>query len=365
MKNEYSFDFPVKVIFGRGKRNLLHNELADFKKKFLICGNHFSQSPIFKELFADRSDYIIYICPTGEPTLAMLQQALDSARENQIDSVVAIGGGSIMDIGKSVAALMFQNGNIRDYFYAKTEFVQPRVFFCAMPTSAGTGAEVTPNGVLTDEKNSIKQSLRGKACGVDLAIVDPELTYSCPFEVASQSGMDSLTQAIEGAISRKANNATFAWSMRAFKLVFENLEKACRGDLSAKDAVAEGTTLGAMAFMFSGLGAVHGLAHPLGSLYHLPHGFICGILLVHILKINKDYLDVAAKDYYGSCGTAEQLIFDIQTLADKMKIPRDLKGILQKKDFDFILKNCRSGSMKCNPVELSDADIIKLLESLL
>lgn len=365
MKNEYAFNFPVRVIFGRGKRALLHDELSLFNKKLLICGNHFKCSDVFRQLFGNRNDYIIHVCPGTEPTLAMVQDALDTARANKVDAVAAIGGGSVMDIGKSVAALLYQQEDIREYFYCRAEFKAPRVFFCALPTSAGTGAEVTPNSVITDELNNIKQSLRGKACGVDLAIVDPELTYSCSTHIVQQSGMDSLTQAIEGAISNKANNVTFAWSMQAFKLVFDNLENACQGDLNAKDAVSEGTMIGAMAFMYSGLGAVHGLAHPIGSLYHLPHGLICGILLVRILKINSEFLAAAAKNYYGPDGTAQKLIADIQTLADKMAIPRDLKGIIQKKDFDFILKNCRSGSMKCNPVALSDDDIINVLEDLL
>lgn len=364
MKKEYSLNLGINVVFGCGKRQLLHDELADFDKKLLICGRHFKESKAFDELFARRNDYIVHVCPSAEPTLAMVQDALDTARSNQVDAVVSVGGGSVMDIGKSVAALYAQNGDIRDYFYNKVEFNAKRVFFAALPTTAGTGAEVTPNAVLTDELNDIKQSLRGKACGVDLAIVDPELTYDCPPAVVSQSGMDSLTQAIEGAISAKANSATFAWSMQAFRLVFDNLKAACNGDLEAKNAVAEGTMLGAMAFTFSGLGAVHGLAHPIGSICHLPHGLVCGILLPHILKINSTFLVEAAKNYYGCDGTSERLLAEIEKLGSDLKIPHDFKGYLTRDDFDFIVKNCRSGSMKCNPVQLSDDDIYKLLESL-
>lgn len=356
--------FPIKIHFGCSKRFLLHDELANFDRKLLICGNHFKKSSAFDDLFANRSDYAIHVCHSSEPTLAMVQAALDCAAENNVQAVVAVGGGSVMDIGKSVAALALQQGNIRDYFYNRKSFDKDRLFFAALPTSAGTGAEVTPNAVLTDEENGLKQSLRGSACGVDLAIVDPELTYDCPLHVIQQSGMDSLTQAVEGAISAKANSATFAWSMQAFKLVFENLQAACEGNKIAKNAVAEGTMLGALAFTYSGLGAVHGLAHPIGSLYHLPHGLVCGILLPHILKINRDFAKIAAKSYYGTADSADKLIADIENLAVKMNIPRDFKGILQRKDFEYIIKNCRSGSMKCNPVYLSDNDIFALLEKL-
>ena len=364
MKNDYSLNFKIKVIFGCKKRFELHDELALFERKMLICGKHFAQSPVFKELFGNRNDYIIHICSGGEPTLEMVEAALDIARKNNVNAVIAAGGGSVMDAGKSVAALALQQGSVRDYFYNRLAMDQKRLFFAAMPTTAGTGAEVTPNAVLTDEANGLKQSLRGSACGVDLAIVDPELTYDCPLHVIQQSGMDSLTQAIEGVISAKADNATFAWSMQAFKLVFENLQAACDGDLTAKNAVAEGTMLGALAFTYSGLGAVHGLAHPIGSLYHLPHGLVCGILLPHILKINRDFLGVASRSYYGIDGTADKLINDIEKLAKQMNIPFGFKGILQKQDFKYIIENCRSGSMKCNPVYLSDDDIRDLLEKL-
>lgn len=364
MKSEYSFSFDTKVIFGCNKRFLLHSELECFERKMLICGRHFAESSFFNELFNVRKDYVIHICKSSEPELYMVQQALDIARSKNIQAVVAVGGGSVMDIGKSVAALALQKGDIRDYFYNRLEFNAERLFFAALPTTAGTGAEVTPNAVLTDETNNIKQSLRGRVCGVDLAIVDPELTYDCPDKVVRQSGMDSLTQAIEGVISNKANHVTFAWSMQAFKLVFDNLRAACAGDKTAKNYVAEGTMLGAMAFTYSGLGAVHGLAHPIGSICHLPHGFVCGILLPHILRINSSFLADAAKIYYGIDGTAERLIADIEKLASDLEIPKNFKGYLTRKDFDFIVKNCRSGSMKCNPVQLSDDDIYKLLEAM-
>ena len=365
MKKEYSFKYVPEVVFGCGTRNLLHEKLACFERKMLICGRHFAQSSIFTELFGLEKDYFVHIVKSTEPTLDMVQEALDSARENKVQAILAIGGGSVMDIGKTVAGLFCQPGNLRDYFYGRLEPAADRIFFCAMPTTAGTGAEVTPNAVLSDTETNIKQSIRGAVFNVDLAIVDPELTYDCPLELVRHSGMDALTQAIEAAISNKANHLTYGWSMQSFRLIFENLRAASNGDFAAKNAVAEGTLIGAMAFPFSGLGAVHGLAHPIGSLYHLPHGFVCGVLLVHILKINRDFLNVAAKNYYGADGTADRLISEIAQLAADMEIPLNFNGYLKREDFPFIIKNCRSGSMKCNPVALADEDIEKLLESLL
>ena len=365
MKNEYSFKFAPEVIFGCSKRNVLHEKLAGFERKMLICGRHFAQSRIFKEIFSSRNDYFVHIVESSEPTLDMVAEALEYARINNVQSIVSIGGGSVIDIGKTVAGLFNQPGSVEDYFYCRMEPAAERIFFCALPTTAGTGAEVTPNAVLSDTKTNIKQSIRGRVFGVDLAIVDPELTYDCPLSLVRYSGMDALTQAIEAAISNKSNNLTFGWSMESFRLIFENLRAACDGDLEAKNAVSEGTLIGAMAFPFSGLGAVHGLAHPIGSLYHLPHGFVCGVLLVHILKINRNFLGTAAAAYYGREGTPEKLLSEIAALADDLEIPRNLKGYLKKEDFPFIIQNCRSGSMKCNPVALSDSDIEELLESLI
>lgn len=364
MMEAYCINYMPEVFFGRKTRNKLHEKLSAFDKKLLLCGKHFHQSRFFEELFSGRDDYIIHECASSEPTLKSLGDALLCARQHQVGAVVAIGGGSVIDTGKAVSALLYQPGNIQDYFYNRLDFSSERVFFCALPTTAGTGAEVTPNAVFTDELNGIKQSLRGRVCGVDLAIVDPELTYDCPLNVIRWSGMDSLTQAIEGAVSRRANNVTLAWSMRAFELVLNNLENACNGDLSAKDAVAEGTMLGALAFTYSGLGAVHGLAHPLGSVCHLPHGLVCGVLLPHILEINFSALVKLADTYYNGRVSATEIMDKVKKLASKLEIPCDFKGYLKKEDFDFIIKNCRSGSMKCNPVELTDEDIAALLEKM-
>ena len=236
----------------------------------------------------------------------------------------------------------------------------------ALPTTAGTGAEVTPNGVFTDTATGIKQSIRGGTVLPSLALVDPALTVNCPPHVSAASGLDALTQGIESYISANANNATRPWAAQGVKLINNAIEQVWMDgrNREARSDMSEGTMLGAMAFAVSGLGAVHGLAHPLGSRLHLPHGLICGILLPTVLKWNlpvcRKQLDELAQ--YCNYKTAEDLIERVDFLLNKFNIQRSLQSYgLKSDDLEWIVKNSRSGSMRANPRQLSDSELTQLL----
>ncbi|MFA7184128.1 MAG: iron-containing alcohol dehydrogenase, partial [Victivallales bacterium] len=244
------------------------------------------------------------------------------------------------------------------------------LFFAALPTTAGTGTEATPNSVLSDPDTDIKKSIRHDTMFPDLAIVDPELTYSCPANLTAHSGLDALTQAIESYISRNANAVSKALAARAVQLVFAALPKVCAelGDKNARRDMAEGSMIAALAFAQSGLGAVHGLGHPIGSKLHIPHGLCCAILLPKILRLNRDSCFEALDELALTCDCVGGGFFvdKIEKLCRSLNIPADLRAFGLKRDiFPFIVKNCRSGSMRSNPRNFEDGEVIEILESLL
>jgi len=276
----------------------------------------------------------------------------------------------VIDAAKAAAAIIPLDGKTCDYFYGRKSIPGKGLFFAALPTTAGTGTEATPNSVLTDPETEIKKSIRHDTMFPDLAIVDPELTYTCPRDLTAHSGLDALTQAIESYISRGANSVSKVLAAKATQLIFNALPLVC-ADLknqSARNDMAEGSMITALAFAQSSLGSVHGLGHPLGSKLHVPHGLCCAILLPKILRWNQNFCSEALDELALSCDcvNGNDFIAKIEKLCKDLGIPDNFREFGISSDiFPFVLKNCRSGSMRSNPRHFEDNEILKILESLL
>jgi alcohol dehydrogenase class IV len=224
--------------------------------------------------------------------------------------------------------------------------------------------------VLTDAASKIKKSLRHKTMTPDVAIVDPELTLSCPKALSAASGLDAFIQAFEGYTNPLANAATQALSAKACAKIFRNLERVCEKPdaLDARTEMAEGSMLSAMAFAQTGLGAIHGLAHPVGSLLHVPHGVSCAILMPYVMAWNLPLCRDAYGDLAKACGldSAEDFVRESAALAGRLGVPSDLKPYgLRREHFPFIVKNCRSASMASNPRPMDDDAVESLLSKTL
>lgn len=364
----YKFSIPGNVIFGVGALDKLSGCVPQNARTLIVSGKSALANGTverIKKLLEPRMvDVFTGIEP--EPSIQQVDEVRALFRQFQTQAVVAVGGGSALDVGKVVAAAGNSEVPTAEYFYNRLPMPDKGVFMAALPTTAGTGAEVTPNGVFTDKESNIKQSIRGGTILPSLALVDPELCVSCPANVTAASGLDALTQGIESFISRNANNATAAWAMQGVKLINDSIEFAVAdgSDLAARSDMSEGTMLGAMAFAVSGLGAVHGLAHPVGALTHQPHGLICGILLPQVLKWNfpvcAEKLDELANFCGLSCGI--ELIGRVEYLLEKFNICRKLSHYgLQESDLELVVKNSRSGSMRANCRDFSDEELMSLL----
>ncbi len=363
----YALDYPGRIRFGRAERMQLHRALPP-GPVFIVTGRH-ARARVERELLPQLTGRAVQLFPDvpPDPPLADVELIRRAARELGAAAIIGWGGGSAIDAAKAAALLLHEPLPVREYFYGRSKPAGRKVFLATLPTTAGTGAEITGNAVLSDPETGIKQSLRHDTMTADLAIIDPELTYDCPPTVTAASGFDALTQAIESFLSRKSNAASRALALQATRQIYFGLSDAFTGDCAAKDLVAEGSMLTAMAFSSSGLGAVHGIGHPLGSICHIPHGVCCAVLLPTILKWNlaADRQQLTELAYALLGQEPEVLIQTLKELRQNLGLPSNFRSYgLRREQYDFIIGNCRSGSMKCNPRTLSDEEVRQILEAL-
>ena len=358
----FNGSIPENIHFGRKCCHWWKNFLQP-GKVLLVCGRH-SLSALEAESAALEQECKI-VTVSGELPLSEVEDILRDTRGNGFTNIVGWGGGSAMDGAKALAALMTAPLPAAEYFYCRAELPPRQCRLILVPTTAGTGAEITANAVICDHATGIKQSLRGPGMTADAALVDPELLENAPEKVTVAAAFDALTQALESYTSSRATPLTQSMAATAAALILQNLEAAvCDHSPAAFDALARGSMLTGIAFAASGLGAVHGLAHPLGSLLSIPHGECCAILLLPVLQRNRADDPELFAALASACGlaSADDLIAEIAALQKKFSIPQNFKEYhLAATDYDFIVKNCRSGSMKCNRKFYSDDDVRELL----
>lgn len=303
-----------------------------------------------------------------EPDLAALQACMDAAAD--ADSVIGIGGGSVLDVAKGAAALAGTGATARDYFAGKPIPDSGRPIL-ALPTTAGTGSEVTWVCVLVDHQARRKASVRGAGMMPAVVINDPELTISSPPSVTAHSGMDAFVQAVESFVASGANPLTGALSLEAARLAAGALETAVRepGNHAAREAMALGSMMAGMALNTSRLGLVHGLAHPLGAVTGAPHGLLCGLLLPPVMRFNREaagakYAHLAEALGIAPAGTpageaTAALIAFTEWLLQRLAIPLRLRDVgYDEADAEWVAQETMpSGSTKANPrpVTLDDA----------
>ena len=228
---------------------------------------------------------------SGEPTVEVVRQGVQHVRHATCDLVIGFGGGSAMDTGKAIAALMTNSGDLLDYLEVIGKgkpLTQPAAPFIAIPTTAGTGAEVTRNAVLASPEHRVKVSLRSPHMLPRVALVDPELTYSLPPQVTASTGLDALTQLIEPFVSIRANPMTDAFCREGMRRAARSLRRAYEhgNDVKAREDMSLASLLGGLALANAGLGAVHGIASVMGGMFPAPHGAVCARLLPHVMEIN-------------------------------------------------------------------------------
>ncbi len=383
---QLEFTMPTKIVYGSGSLFKLSKLAKGYADNYLLVYGDTSLEnmgilgKIEQQLKNEKIEYHYYKGITREPTLDMIEKGLNIARQYNCNGVISIGGGSVIDTGKAIAGLITNGGHIIDYLEGvgkgKT-LKKDGAPFIAIPTTAGTGAEVTKNAVISSKSKNFKKSFRSEKLFACLAIVDPLLTLSLPQHQTAITGMDALTQLIESYISKFSNPITDVIAQKGIGLAGKSLKKAYDDGtyIAAREYMALASLLSGVCLTNSGLGAAHGIASALGSYYPIRHGMACAILLPHVMEINlissEDKLsDIGTiltgeefKDTYEGARTA---IDYIKELNKHMNLPSNLKPYKISEDMVPVLaKASRGNSMSGNPVYLSDDDIAELLARLI
>ncbi len=317
----------------------------------------------------------------GEPTLDVVRRGVEAAREAGADLVIALGGGSAIDAGKAIAALVANDGDVLDYLevIGKAQPLErPSTPLIAIPTTAGTGSEVTRNAVLTSPEHRVKASLRSPFMLPRLAVVDPELTYSLPPAITASTGLDALTQLIEPYVSARANAMTDAVCLQGMRRAAGALARAWRdgSDREARRDMAMASLFGGMALANAGLGAVHGFAAPVGGMFPAPHGAVCAALLPHAMEINiralraratspealERYTVVARTLTDNADASPEDGATWVSRLCRELEVPPLATYGIRGEDVPALVeKAARTSSMKGNPITLSAEELAELL----
>jgi len=363
---------PPRVVFGRGVFARLGQEAAPLGRVALVVTGRSaarasgSLESALRSLSAAGVQAHVFDSVEHDPSLETVDNGLAVARETRSEVVVGLGGGSAIDAAKAIAALAPAPCGVAPFFSGGREVSAPGLPFVAIPTTAGTGAEMTRNSVLTDTAAQEKKSLRSPHMVARVALVDPDLTLACPPDLTAHSGMDALTQAVECFISKAATPVSDALALPAAGVLFKNLAPAVRDGQNAdlRAAVALGSMMSGLAFASAGLGAVHGLAHPIGAQLGLAHGLVCACLLAPVMEFNAQACPgkMAALAAEFGLASAGDVPGALRSLAAETGIPASLARFgLDESRFPAIIAQCRSGSMAANPRPVSDEEAANLL----
>lgn len=393
---KFSFISP-KIIFGRSKINDLGKEILEILKPkqikrpkvFLVSGREsLKKSGYLEKITANLEnsniDLEIHNKATQEPTTSMLNKGKADLIKSACDIIVGIGGGSVMDTAKGIAGLVTNGGIVEDYLAGK-EFIKPALPFILIPTTSGTGSEITNNAVIKDKKTRIKKSIRG--LWSNLALLDPEITLSLPKKFTAYPGADALVQAIESLVSKSSNFISDLFAREAITLLGKNLPLVVDdlSNIDLREKMMLGSLMDALSFANGKLGAVHGFAHPIGIKFDIPHGLICGLLLPYVMDYNLTIENVVEKyawmgdtfyqqkilSDYGECsreipinqlGKARWAIEKIKDILSYINIPIHLNEIgIQEKDIDDIIKDTTGSSLANNPRNTDKSSLKEIL----
>jgi alcohol dehydrogenase class IV len=301
MVTTFSFSKVPEIHFGIGRIEVLSKKIKQFgKKTLLVTGkSSFIQSgrskSLLKKLETDNIKFEIVNIP-GEPSVSLIDEICNKYRLNSFDAVVSIGGGSVIDAGKAISAMLPEEGSVK-LFLEGNPLGRPhpgiKIPFIAVPTTAGTGSETTKNAVLSEVgENGFKSSLRHEHFIPEVAIVDPELSIGCPPGVTAASGLDAFTQLFESYISLHASTLSDVLAYEGMYWIVNSLNKVIKNgnDISARSNMSYAAMLSGITLTNAGLGTVHGFASAIGSFFEIPHGIVCGSLLGEVNKKNIEKL---------------------------------------------------------------------------
>jgi len=380
----FEFATATRIMFGSGS-------LADIgpiarsmgTHVLLVTGSKPERAERLSKLLEQAGVQSTAFSIAGEPEISTVQRGVALAKQRACDQVISLGGGSAIDGGKAIAALLTNPGAVLDYLEVIGDgkpLPQSPAPFTAIPTTSGTGAEVTRNAVLASPGHRVKVSLRSQLMLPKVALVDPQLTLKLPREISAASGLDALTQLIEPYVSCRANPMTDALCVEGIRRAAQSLRRVCDdgSHLAGRENMALASLFSGMALANAGLGAAHGFAGPIGGMFPAPHGAVCAALLPHVMGANLRALqsrspenpalarfDEVARLLTGSpTATAEAGIQWVQALVRDLAIPPLRRyGVTQDQLADVVAKAQNASSMRGNPLQLTPDELTDVLQA--
>ena len=386
MVDPFQFSRLPLICFGAGKIDLLPGFIKKYGTGIILVTDEksFISSSSAGKLFDTFLKHAInynHVIVRGEPSPETIDTAVNTLKDENIDVVVAIGGGSVLDAGKAISAMMYMTETVQEYLEGTGTREHPgtKIPFIALPTTSGTGSEATKNAVISQiGKNGFKKSLRHDNFVPDIAIVDPELTLSCPADITASSGMDSFTQLTESYLSDKAGKYTDALALEGLKAIRSSLVRSYLdgNDIMARTGMSFAALTSGICLANAGLGVVHGFASSIGGLFTIPHGIICGTLMapanaVIVRELRRHRSNPEALGKYAELGRLfieqkgnsddyyiDGFISYLQELTYEMELPRLGQFGIEEKGIEDI---CRLTEIKNNPVKLSQEELEEII----
>jgi alcohol dehydrogenase class IV len=380
----FEFATTGRIVFGRGcAREAATLAPSLGRHALVVTGAHPERAQPLQQWLQAAGVQTTCFPVAGEPTIEHVRQGAALARQAGADLVLSFGGGSALDAGKAIAAMMTNTGELLDYLEVIGQgqpLTKPPAPFLAIPTTAGTGTEVTRNAVLASPAHRVKVSLRSPLLLARAAFVDPELTRNLPPALTATTGMDALTQLIEPYVSCRANPLVDALCEEGLKRAGRALRRAFThgADLDAREDMALASLFSGLALANAGLGAVHGFAAPLGGSFTAPHGAVCAALLAPVMRVNLQAADARAphsplRERYqriarlltqNPAASAEDGIRWVADLCRDLGIPPlRAYGVAPGHFTELAQKAAQASSMKANPLPLTHAELLTILEA--
>ena len=379
----FEFATATRIIFGAGTLREVGSLARELASRALVVtgANPRRAEPLLALLRQHGVDAIAFPIP-GEPEIETVQRGVALAKQENCGLVISFGGGSALDAGKAIAAMLANAGELLDYLEVigrGKALAKPSVPFIAIPTTAGTGSEVTRNAVLASPAHGVKVSLRSPFMLPKVAVVDPELTYDLPPVITASTGLDALTQLIEPYVCARANPMTDALCVEGIRRAAHSLRAAFTDgrNAAARSDMAVASLFGGLALANAGLGAVHGFAGPIGGQFPAPHGAVCAALLPHVMEANlrslrkrqpaaqtlQRYEEVAHLVTGEASATAEVGVEWVRKLVADLGIPSlGHYGLKREYTAELVAKASQASSMKANPITLTAEELTEILE---
>jgi len=374
---KFSFSIPTKLEYENNYIKNLGKTVSSYDRILIITDEGLIEAGILetvKNHIADKK-YSIYSDIGSNPKDYQVEEGAEIAHDFNPDLLLAVGGGSPIDCAKGIEALISKNEESISELYGKRTISKKKIPFIAVPTTAGSGSEVTFSAVITDTDTRVKKSIRSKNIAPDLSLLDPSLTVSLPEDLTAFSGMDAFTHAIEAFTAKTSTVVTNALAIHSMKLILKNLEKAVNDpeDIEARGGMLLGSTLAGISFNNSDVASVHCMAESLGGKYDAPHGFCNSIILPFVMEHNKDYCakkyakvaQLMGLDYSNPSKGAEKAIEKIRKInqrigidAEKMQLKKEDIGELAERSVDNL-------SNESNPKPMDKEDYVRLFYKIL